>query len=79
MANIAWLRAVLKTRCNAECCRSGYIGNIPQTPEVPYCYYKRVTNVIRAVKINVLSYQWYTFDIPRLLANQHSGLEAPSL
>ena len=25
-------------------------------PEVPYCYNKLVTNVIRAVKINVLSY-----------------------
>ena len=29
-------------------------------PEVPYCYYKLVTNVIRAVKINILSYLWYT-------------------
>ena len=33
-----------------------YIGHKPQTPEVPYCYYKLFTNVIRAVKINVLSY-----------------------
>ena len=32
----------------------------PTTPEVPYCYYKLVTNVIRAVKIHVLSYPWYT-------------------
>ena len=37
-----------------------YFGHIPQTPEVPYCYYKLVTNVIRAVKIKVLSYPWYT-------------------
>ena len=28
--------------------------------EVPYCYYKLVINVIRAVKIIVLSYPWYT-------------------
>ena len=27
-------------------------------PEVPYCYYKLVTNVIRAFKIFVLSYPW---------------------
>jgi hypothetical protein len=27
---------------------------------VPYCYYKLVTNVNRAVKWNVLSYPWYT-------------------
>jgi hypothetical protein len=25
-----------------------------------YCYYKLVSNVIRAVKIHVLSYPWYT-------------------
>ena len=31
----------------------GIIGNIPQTPEVPY--YKLVTSLIKAVKINVLS------------------------
>ena len=36
--------------------------------------YKLVTNVIRAVKISVLS-----SDIPRLSANQHSGLQPPSL
>jgi hypothetical protein len=29
-------------------------------PKVPYCYYKLVTNVIRAVKINVLSDLWYS-------------------
>ena len=29
-------------------------------PEVPYCFYKLVTNIIRAVKIHVLSYPWYT-------------------
>ena len=44
MANIPRLRAVLWHDA---------IGHIPQTPEVPYCYYKLVTNVIRAVKINV--------------------------
>jgi hypothetical protein len=37
-----------------------YMDNIPQTPEVHYYYYKLVTNVIRAVKIHVLSYPWYT-------------------
>jgi hypothetical protein len=36
------------------------IGHIPLTPEVPYCYSKLVTNIIRAVKINVLSYPWFT-------------------
>ena len=36
------------------------MANIPQTPEVPYFYYKLVTNVIRAVKIHVLSYPCYT-------------------
>ena len=51
MANIPRLRAVLRNGAN--------IGHIPQTPEVPYCYYKLVTNVIRAVKIHVLSYLWY--------------------
>ena len=28
-------------------------------PEVPYCFYKLLTKVIRTVKTNVLSYQWY--------------------
>jgi hypothetical protein len=37
-----------------------YIGHISQPPEVPYCYYKLVTNIIRSVKIHVLSYPWYT-------------------
>jgi hypothetical protein len=37
-----------------------YIGKIPQTPKVPYYNYKLVTNVIRAVKIHVLSHLWYT-------------------
>ena len=44
--------------------------------EVPYCYYKLVTNVTRAVKT-------YTHgigsDIPWLSANQHLGLEPPSV
>jgi hypothetical protein len=29
-------------------------------PDVPFCYYKLVTNVIRAVKINILSYRGIT-------------------
>jgi hypothetical protein len=34
---------------------------------VPYCYYKLVTNVIKRVKRNVLSYPWYTaFSIQSL-------------
>ena len=44
-------------RCKAECLEY-------HTPKVPYCYYKLVTNVIRAVKINVLSYPWYTVCQP---------------
>ena len=70
MGNTPWLRAVL--RHNAT--RSAWIQPLPvvywpyrvrvrvnpQTPEVPYCYYKLVTNVIRAVNIHVLSYAWYT-------------------
>ena len=55
MANIPWLRAVLMH--DATCL---YITHIPQTPEVPYCYCKRVTNAIRAVKTHVLPCPWYT-------------------
>ena len=44
----------------ADTALSPYIGHISQTPEVPYCYYKLVTNVISAEKINVLSYPWKT-------------------
>jgi hypothetical protein len=36
MANIPWLRAVLKD--NADCLDK------PKTLEVPYCYYKLVSN-----------------------------------
>ena len=50
---------------------------ISQTLEEPYCYYKLVTNIIIAVKLNVLSFPWS--DIPWLSANQKSGLEPPSL
>jgi hypothetical protein len=48
MANIPWLRTVLT------------YAEIPQITEVSYCYYKLVTNIIGAVKINVLSCPWYT-------------------
>jgi hypothetical protein len=46
-----------------------YTANIPRLravlrhdhkPQVPYCYYKLVTNVIGTIKIHVLSYPWYT-------------------
>jgi hypothetical protein len=37
--------------CSGYSPKPWYIDHIPQTPEVPYCYYKLVTNVIRAVKI----------------------------
>jgi hypothetical protein len=53
IANIPLLRAVLKLEL-------WYVGHIIQTPEVNYCYYKLVTNVIRAVTRNVVSYRWYT-------------------
>ena len=57
MANIPRLRAVL----THDATRSAWILAIyHKLPEVPYCYYKLVTNIIRAVKINVLSYLWYT-------------------
>jgi hypothetical protein len=56
MANIPQLRAVLRHNVTWR-----YIGPIPQTPEVCYCYYNKLaTSVIRAAQINVLSYQWYT-------------------
>jgi hypothetical protein len=54
MANIQQLKGVLMHDATQ------YIGHISQTPEVPDCYYKLITNVIRAVKINVLSSPWYT-------------------
>jgi hypothetical protein len=82
MANIPLLRAVLRH----DALRSAWTQLLAvvywpyTTSPVPYCYYKLVTNVIRAVKINVLSYLWYTWsDIPRLSANQYSGLEPPNL
>ena len=46
-------------------------------PKVPYCYYKLVTNVIRAVEIKKLSYPGIWTDIQRLSANQNSVLEPP--
>jgi hypothetical protein len=48
-------------RCNVECLKKALTrGILAIYPEVPYCYYKLVSNVIRAVKIHVLSYPWYT-------------------
>ena len=64
MANIARLRAVLTHNAMQSAWTQPpypwYVGYISQTPEVRYCYYKLVTNVIRAVKIHVLTYLWYT-------------------
>ena len=49
---------------NMECLYTalncGILAIYHKPPEVPYCYYKLVTNVIRAVKIHVLSYPWCT-------------------
>ena len=63
MTNIPRLRAVL-TQDNAECLDTALISGIlaiyHKPPEVTYCYYKLVTNVIRAVKIHVLSSPGYT-------------------
>jgi hypothetical protein len=56
MANIPRLRAVFKR--DAMWCLVVYWPYITN-PEVPYCYYKLVTNVVRAVKQNVVSYLWY--------------------
>ena len=65
MANIPRLKAVLTNNAMRSAWIQQivvvlYIGHIPQTPKVPYCYYELVTIVIRALKINVLSYPWYT-------------------
>ena len=63
MANIPRQRDVLKH----DAMRSAWIQPLAvvhwqlyHKPKVPYCYYKLVTNVIRAGKIHVLSYPWYT-------------------
>jgi hypothetical protein len=37
-----------------------YIGHIPPTSMAPYCYYKLVTNMIRAVKKNMFCHTIYT-------------------
>jgi hypothetical protein len=63
VANILWLRAVLIY--NAECLDTALsMIYCPYTtnPGVPYCYYKLVTIVIKAVKIKVLSNLWYFFE-----------------
>jgi hypothetical protein len=54
MANIPRLRAVLMHDSTWSAWIKWYIGQISQTPEVPYCYYKLVTNVIRAVNFFVI-------------------------
>ena len=63
MANIPRLGAVL----NHDATQSAWIQALtvvywPYTthPKVPYCDYKLVINISRAVKIYVLSYPWYT-------------------
>jgi hypothetical protein len=73
MANIPRLRA----QRNMECLETAISCVILAIYHKPH--YKLVTNVIRAVKINVSSYPWSTVYIPRLPANQQSGLEPPSL
>ena len=37
----------------------GILAIYHKQPKVPYCFYKLVTNVIRAVQIHVLSYPWF--------------------
>ena len=58
MANIPWLRAVL--RHNATWTQPLAVENWPYITnlEVPYFYYKLAINLIRVVKINVI-YQIY--------------------
>ena len=79
MSYIPQLRTVLKHDTARSAWIQSYIGHIPQTPEVPYCYYKLVTNVIRAVKLMFCHTRGIRSDIPQLSANQHSGLKPPSL
>jgi hypothetical protein len=53
------VRAVLTH--NVECLDTALSrGILAIYHKVPYYYYKLVTNIIRAVKINVLSYLLYT-------------------
>ena len=65
-------------RRNVECLDTahghGILAIYYKPPEVPYCYYKLVTNVIRAVFCHICGIR---SGIPRLSANQHSGLEPP--
>jgi hypothetical protein len=62
MANIPCLRAVLMR--NAECLDTalsrGILAIYKKPSRVSYFYYKLVTNIIRALTRNVLSYPWYT-------------------
>jgi hypothetical protein len=59
MANIPRLRAVLTHKECLDTALTCGILAIYHKPEVPYCYFKLVTNIIRTVKIHVLSYLWY--------------------
>ena len=63
MANIPWLRAALMhdtKQCLDTALSCGILAIYHKPPDVTYCYYKLVANVIRAIKIHVLSYPWYT-------------------
>ena len=53
-----------KAECLDTALSRGILVIYYKSPEVPYCYYELVTPVIRAVKINVLSYPWYTVYWP---------------
>ena len=62
MANIPWLRAVMHDATRSAWIQPLAVVYWPYTtnPEVTYCYYKLVAHLIKAVKIQVLSYPWYT-------------------
>ena len=82
MANIPWLRAVLMHyTMQSAWTQPLAVLYWPYTtnPKVPYCDYKLVTNVIRAVKIHVCHTRGIWSAISRLSANQHSGIEPTSL
>ena len=76
MANIERLMAVLRH----EALIHGILAIYHYPPAVPYCYYKLLTNVTRAVQKCMFCHtHGIRSDIPGLSANQHSGLELPSL
>ena len=80
MASIPQLRAVLRHECPDTAVNRGIVIIHHKTLGAPYCSYKLVTDVIRAVKINC-------FVIPVVYGLmyhgcqpfRHSGLETPSL